>query len=169
MLGHIAEKTVQTGQGEEKYRQFRLAELLSDPLHHLRVEAAVETALNVDHSLYTPLSVEAMETVRTEAEALLAGSVVSQKRAGDAMIPFGRHEAVKLKKLMIDAGVERPLRGSMPVLRQGDTILWAVTLRPSAFCHISGGERGLMVTFKEREYAKDQELKENNQGDFDHG
>jgi len=43
MLGHIAEKTVQTGQGEEKYRQFRLVELLSDPLHHLRVEAAVET------------------------------------------------------------------------------------------------------------------------------
>lgn len=77
----------------------------------------------------------------------LRGSAVSMRRAGDAMIPFGRHHAVLLKKLMIDAGVERPVRNSLPVIRKGEDILWAVGLRPSELCRAQSGER-MMVEFK---------------------
>ena len=48
---------------------------------------------------------------------------------------------------MIDAGVERPIRNSLPILRKGDQILWAVGLRPSELCRAQGGRR-LMVTYK---------------------
>lgn len=82
-------------------------------------------------------------------ESLLTGCMITQRRSGDTLIPFGRHTPVKLKKLMIDAGVERPIRNSLPILRQGETILWAVGLRPSASCAPRGGRR-LMVQYKSR-------------------
>ena len=80
-------------------------------------------------------------------EETLRGSIVTSRREGDAITPFGRHTPVKLKKLMIDAGIERPIRNSLPVLRQGKTILWAVGLRPSASCAARGSRR-LMVEYK---------------------
>ena len=78
---------------------------------------------------------------------VLAGAVITQRCAGDVIVPFGRQSGVKLKKLMIDAGVERPIRNSLPVIRKGEDILWAVGLRPSASCAAQGGER-LMVTYR---------------------
>lgn len=77
----------------------------------------------------------------------LSGSVVTGRREGDTLVPFGRHTGVKLKKLMIDAGIERPIRNSLPVIRKGETILWAVGLRPSDLCKAQGGTR-LMVTYR---------------------
>lgn len=65
---------------------------------------------------------------------LLEGAVVSSRRKGDAIQPFGMQARVKLKKLMIDAGVERAMRKSVPVVRSGEEVLWAVGLRPSQLC-----------------------------------
>ena len=45
----------------------------------------------------------------------LTGAAVTGRRPGDAMTPFGGRGPVPLKKLMIDAGIERPLRNSLPV------------------------------------------------------
>lgn len=87
----------------------------------------------------------------------LTGAVVSGRRPGDTMIPFMKNTPVKLKKLMIDAGVERPLRNSLPVLRRGDTVLWAVTLRPSAYCRVKAGEQAVLVTFEKTEYTNEQQ------------
>ena len=84
--------------------------------------------------------------------ALLCGAVVSMRREGDAMIPFGRKTPVKLKKLMIDAGVERPIRNSLPVIRRkgdGGEILWVVGLRPAALCAAQGGQR-LMIEYRSK-------------------
>lgn len=86
---------------------------------------------------------------RTQAipQRLLAGARVTQRREGDAMIPFGRHTSVKLKKLMIDAGVERAMRASVPVIRNEEDILWAVSLRPSQLCSAQGNEKQMIVEF----------------------
>lgn len=73
---------------------------------------------------------------RTQAipEHLLRGACVTSRREGDAMIPLGRSSPVSLKKLMIDAGIERAMRPSMPVLRGREGIVWVVGLRPGEAC-----------------------------------
>lgn len=90
-------------------------------------------------------------------EELLCCAVVSQRRTGDVMIPFGRRESVKIKKLVIDAGIERPLRNSLPVVRRGETVLWVATLRPSAHCLVREGQNGLLVTFRELSDTEERE------------
>lgn len=64
----------------------------------------------------------------------LEGARVTSRREGDVMIPFGRSSSVSLKKLMIDAGVERAMRCSVPVLRGHEGIVWVVGLRPGEAC-----------------------------------
>lgn len=94
---------------------------------------------------------------------LLEGAVVSSRRAGDAMIPFGQHSSVKIKKLMIDSGVERAMRQSVPIIRNADAVLWMAGLRPSEYCRAHGGEKLRMMTFRRAECMKiqhDDELQE---------
>jgi len=121
---------------------------------------AADTPLALDGRTETPFGVftvreatpgETGDGITSQAidEQALLGAVVSQRREGDAMIPFGRKTPVKLKKLMIDAGVPRPIRNSLPVLRRGEDgkeILWAVGLRPSTLCAARGGRR-LMLEY----------------------
>lgn len=86
---------------------------------------------------------------RTQAlpEALLMRAAVTERREGDVLVPFGRHKPVRLKKLMIDAGIERAMRRSVPVLRTEEGILWAVGLRPAEACRVCPGERQKIVEF----------------------
>ena len=79
--------------------------------------------------------------------ACAAGAVVTGRRPGDAMTPFGGRGPVPLKKLMIDAGIERPLRDSLPVLRQGGDILFVGGLRPAGRCRVQPGEPAVLVTW----------------------
>ena len=122
------------------------------------LEAVPETALLLHGETKTPYGIFAVRaalegetgdgvTCQAMDEALLEGALVTGRREGDGLVPFGRHTAVKLKKLMIDAGVERPIRNSLPVIRKGEKILWAVGLRPSELCRAQGGRR-LMVIYK---------------------
>ena len=79
---------------------------------------------------------------------LLAGARVTGRREGDTMIPFGKRSPVKLKKLMIDAGIERAMRASIPVLRaQGGDILFAAGLRASQLCMGTEDEQQMLVCF----------------------
>ncbi|MBP3656119.1 MAG: tRNA lysidine(34) synthetase TilS [Clostridia bacterium] len=78
---------------------------------------------------------------------VLEGACVTQRQDGDAFVPFGRHHAKKLKRMMIDDGIERALRGSMPVLRGSCGVIWAVGLRPSEVCRASETEEQMMVAF----------------------
>ena len=78
---------------------------------------------------------------------LLQGAYVSSRREGDAMIPFGKSTPVKLKKLMIDARVERAMRKSLPVVRDAQgRILWAVSLRPDECCRLAD-DKQMIVRF----------------------
>lgn len=78
---------------------------------------------------------------------ILKGARVTGRREGDVMIPFGRKTPVKLKKLMIDAGIERAMRASVPVIRRGEQVLFAVGLRPGECCRGSGQEEQMIVRF----------------------
>ena len=79
---------------------------------------------------------------------LLEGAHVGARREGDTMIPFGRKSPVKLKKLMIDAGIERAMRASMPVLRSsGGKVLFAVGLRAAQQCADHEDEEQMIVRF----------------------
>ena len=77
----------------------------------------------------------------------LEGAWVSTRRMGDAMTPFGRHQPVLLKKLMADAGIERAMRASIPVVRNREGILWLVGIRPAQMCLVRGEEDNRMVEF----------------------
>lgn len=85
---------------------------------------------------------------------LLESAVVGVRREGDAMIPFGQHTPVKLKKLMIDRGVERAMRRSIPVIRSKEGILWASGIRPSQLCLAREDEERMMITFHALECVK---------------
>lgn len=79
---------------------------------------------------------------------LLRGAYVSVRREGDAMIPFGKSTPVKIKKLMIDACVERAMRRSVPIVRdEQGKILWAVGLRPDERCRGVATDRQVIVRF----------------------
>lgn len=79
---------------------------------------------------------------------LLEGAYVSSRREGDTMIPFGKKSPVKLKKLMIDAHVERGMRASIPIMRDRDgNVLFAVGLRSAESCRTAKGDKQMMVRF----------------------
>lgn len=79
---------------------------------------------------------------------LLENARVTSRLNGDAFVPFGKNRPVKLKKLMIDAGIERAMRKSMPVLRGPSGILWAVGLRPAEACRADAGEKSKLIEFQ---------------------
>jgi len=86
---------------------------------------------------------------------LLSGARVSSRREGDTMIPFGMQGSVKLKKLMIDAGIERAMRSSVPVLRQGDAVLFAAGLRPAECVRCTDEEERMIVRFEGLPFAEE--------------
>lgn len=65
---------------------------------------------------------------------LLEGVCVTNRREGDMIIPFGKHSPARLKKLMIEAGIERAMRASVPILRKNQDVIFAIGLRPSERC-----------------------------------
>ena len=122
-------------------------------------EASLDTPLNVPGRTKTPfgefeirpaLPGETGDGKRSQRIPLelLEGSVVSSRREGDVMIPFGKKTPVKLKKLMIDAHVERAMRKSVPVVRDREgSVLFAVGLRPSESCRAAKEEKQMIVRF----------------------
>ena len=89
-----------------------------------------------------------INSVIGEGVKVLEGAVVSSRREGDTMIPFGKHTPVKLKKLMIDAHVERAMRRSVPLVRDGEgNVLFAVGLRCAEQCRAQDDEKQMMVRF----------------------
>ena len=96
---------------------------------------------------------------------LLKGTVVTMRREGDVMIPFGQHTPVKVKKLMIDAGIERAMRSSLPVLRHGGEIFFIPGLRPAESCRVTQEEERKMIVFcpaKCDKHTTIEELREEN-------
>lgn len=82
----------------------------------------------------------------------LENACVTSRRDGDVMVPFGRHTPVKLKRIMIDAGIERALRKSIPIIRNKSGILWAVGLRPGESCRVEKQDMAMLVEYCEKEH-----------------
>ena len=79
---------------------------------------------------------------------LLLHASVGSRREGETMVPFGRKTPVKLKKLMIDAGVERAMRRSVPVVRGDGEALLVVGLRSAEGCRGNNeDEERMLVRF----------------------
>lgn len=128
----------------------------------VRPDAAIpDTALLPAGETQTPFGVfrvrEALEgetgdglTSQSVPASLLRGARVTVRRAGDGMIPFGARSRVRLKKLMMDAGVERAMRRSVPILRSGEMILWAAGLRAGECCRARSGEACRLVEWIRR-------------------
>ena len=57
--------------------------------------------------------------------------MLRQRRDGDRFHPFGMQGTKKLKDLLIDAKIPRQERGQVPVLMNGDEIIWVVGYRTS--------------------------------------
>ncbi len=122
-------------------------------------EAIPDTPLNVPGLTQTPFGLfEVREALEGETgdgkqsqcmpQRRLVGAAVSSRREGDTMIPFGKHTPVKLKKLMIDAHVERAMRRSVPLVRDGEgNVLFAVGLRSAECCRAAKDEKQMMVRF----------------------
>ncbi|MBQ8616836.1 MAG: tRNA lysidine(34) synthetase TilS [Clostridia bacterium] len=122
-------------------------------------KAIADTPLNVPGRTKTPfgefdvrqaLEGETGDGKRTQRmpARLLRGAYVSSRREGDVMIPFGKSTSVKIKKLMIDAHVERAMRKSVPIVRdEQGKILWAVGLRPDERCRDTAMDTQVIVRF----------------------
>jgi len=93
-------------------------------------------------------------TSQTVPVRLLEGARVTVRREGDVMIPFGQHTPVKLKKLLIDSGVERAMRRSIPVVRSKEGVFWLPGLRPGEACRAGAQEKRRMIVFKSNECIK---------------
>lgn len=82
---------------------------------------------------------------------LLEGARITSRREGDAMIPFGMSSAVKVKKLLIDEGIDQGIKASIPILRTRDgEILWVIGLRPAESCRGEENEEKMIVEFRAR-------------------
>ena len=78
--------------------------------------------------------------------ALLAGAAIGPRRPGDCLLPLHGAGHTTLKKLLGEAGVERAMRPSVPILRSaGGDILWVAGIRPDAACAVRPGESAALV------------------------
>lgn len=79
---------------------------------------------------------------------LFSGATVGSRREGERMALFGGGHA-PLAKLMIEAGVERAMRPSLPIVRDArGEALWAVGLRAGALCRVMPGEEAVLVAYR---------------------
>ena len=122
----------------------------------LRAEQAVtETPLNLLGATETPFGAfivrraepgetgDGVHSQTVDADRL-AGAVIAPWQSGEAMTPFGAKSPVRMKKLLED--VERALRRSVPVLKNGEnTLLWMPGVRPAEICRGGGGNRVLIA------------------------
>ena len=107
------------------------------------------------------------KTSQVMPASLLRGACVTGRREGDVLIPFGRHTPVKLKKLMIEAGIERAMRNSVPVLRRDDMLLFAVGVRPGECCRSTKEDQSIMMV-RYLGFAPKSEAKGSNQEEDNH-
>ena len=82
---------------------------------------------------------------------------LSAWRNGDRMIPFGRTESVKLKKLFADAGIGTAEREGCPLVRDvSGEVLWAVLLRNSAWYPVTAGTRRVLRLYAVQKHLQHQ-------------
>lgn len=79
-----------------------------------------------------------------DADELTFPMTVRGPRPGDRFRPWGLQGTRKLKKLLIDLKIPRDLRKELPLLLQGDTILWIPGVRRSDAAPIHSSTRRVL-------------------------
>ncbi len=69
------------------------------------------------------------DTVTIDADAVSWPLVIDAVRDGDRMRPFGMDGTKKVGDLLTDTKVPRRLRGTIPVVRDGDRVVWVAGTR----------------------------------------
>ena len=78
---------------------------------------------------------------------LFDGATVGSRRPGERIRAFGAAGHTPIKKLLMDAGVERAMRDSVPIVRSGGEALWIAGVRAGAACAVARGEEALCVEY----------------------
>ncbi len=73
------------------------------------------------------------------ASALPDVLIVRPRRPGDRLVPFGRRRPVKLQDILVNAGVLREWRDSVPLVVAGDVIVWVAGVRRAEFGRVPPG------------------------------
>jgi tRNA(Ile)-lysidine synthetase-like protein len=74
--------------------------------------------------------------------ASVAGTLlVDAPRTGDRMRPLGMDGTRKLSDLLVDAKVPRRMRAAVPVVRDGDRVLWVAGVRLADEAKVGPGTR----------------------------
>jgi tRNA(Ile)-lysidine synthase len=76
-------------------------------------------------------------TVWFDLDMLSFPLIVRSVEPGDRLAPFGMPGTQKVKKVLIDRKIPRNQRGCIPIVAQGDTILWIAGIRRAAAAPIS--------------------------------
>lgn len=79
------------------------------------------------------------EMVSVDADSVSWPLVVDAVREGDRMRPLGLGGSKKLSDLLIDAKVPRRLRSAVPVLRDGERIVWLAGVALAEECRVTPG------------------------------
>lgn len=77
------------------------------------------------------------DRVSIDADRVSWPLVVDSLREGDRIRPFGMEGTKKLGDLLTDEKVPRRLRGTIPVVRDGERVVWAAGVRMAEDCRVT--------------------------------
>ena len=86
-----------------------------------------------------------------DADELSFPLTVRSPRPGDRIRPWGMKGTRKLKNVLIDLKIPRGLRKELPLLLQGDTILWIPGIRRSDAAPIQNATRRVLEVYVTQE------------------
>ena len=70
--------------------------------------------------------------------------IIRSVEPGDRLVPFGMPGTQKVKKVLIDRKIPRKQRCCIPILVQGDTILWIAGIRRAAAAPITANTKHVL-------------------------
>ncbi len=82
--------------------------------------------------------IDSAESIVIDADRLSGELIVDSAKAGDRMRPLGMSGSRKLSDLLVDAKVPRRVRGRVPVVRDGECIVWLAGIRMSEEYRVTG-------------------------------
>lgn len=83
-------------------------------------------------------------TVWFDMDALEFPLTVRNHEPGDRLAPYGMQGTQKVKKVFIDRKIPRHRRSRIPIVTQGDTILWIAGLRRGSAAPVIGNTQRIM-------------------------
>jgi tRNA(Ile)-lysidine synthase len=91
-----------------------------------------------------------------DADALCGQLTVTSVRDGDRMRPFGMRGTRKVSDVLIDAKVPARVRGTVPVVRDGERIVWVAGVKSSEDYRVGPlTERTVLLTWEPRDPKED--------------